>query len=302
MTRDIEFDATMVMEDLFSGRHKRLSESPNRFLHIYWDGGESPHDAGFWVIRPNDTGLTHFDDWEERIFLVGEYPYVSHERYFSSPRLRCVVLGVRRRVILDDICQDYFKGNACPRNFLTAHTQVMIALEYLEQPAVIDLRGLVRSSFWSSDYDGGSLPDMLFFGVEQQIKDFGQFCSDELSEKIPWQCSWRHDLVSMQRDYEPHFVKIVERESVTEFNPFTVDLPAEWSEEVSSRFVGMDEFIRLQTIRKYFAIPWEDEWTCEGSMSQVLSPTMDAQWEEFQIQCFLEDSRPGLPVDDEIPF
>lgn len=277
---NVFFDEAKVTPGLFADRQETIPRSVREYPTVFWDPGSiRKWVSGYWFIRQQDFGLMPDTFSDEAIIRTGTYPYTSYEQIRWTRRLRCVLIGVRRRVVVDDLCHDYFSSYVSPKHGITAHTQAMIVLADLDKPAVIDLRGLCRSICWSTVYDGTDQIDGLFSGVEQQLEDFTHRMSAENNATIPTLCTWWMDLVPAYVDRQPHFTEIINHDLYARFNPFTVDLSINTANRDSTRFVGTAEFLRFQDIRKTLALGWEDEWNSEDSIPQMLYPLMEANYD-----------------------
>ena len=275
---------------------------------ITWHGKAGEHNAdtgGFWAIKADSIeGQTPGPEgwWELKDMRFGVDPNSPKEPTWTTRRLRCVPIGIRRRqIITDDLKNEHYfpwmtkkddrldsHGNWIDGRF-QAHYQVMVMVEGITDPLIIALRGYTKTLCWDnnpgSKYGNKDFPK----GVEPVLTQLAADASKQKKTRIPWLCFWTVDLTPTFSNNEPLWVDVGHG---TFMNPFMADMRTGGDKFPASRFVGTDNFIRYQNLRRDVAMDWEAQW----SDADALAASGDGAYD------YDDNTSEQVKEDDVIPF
>ena len=275
---------------------------------ITWHGRASEHNGdtgGRWAIKASSIeGQTPGPEgwWELVDMRFGVDPSAPKEPTWITRRLRCVPIGIRKRqVITDDLKRDHYfpwmtkktdrlddAGNLIEGKY-SAHYQVMVMIEGIDDPLVIALRGYTKTLCWDnnpgSQYGNKDFPK----GVEPVLMQYAADASKQKKTRIPWLCFWQIDLTPVFSDNKPVWVDVGHG---TFMNPFMVDMRTGDKGFPASRFVGTENFIAYQNLRRDVVLDWEAQW----ASAENLAAAGDAAYD------YEDTSENEVKEDDVIPF
>jgi hypothetical protein len=298
MTQDFDFTVPEVDNDLYQPEIKSMPV-------LTWHGraNDTNEDTGGrWAIKADAIeGQTPGPDgwWENVQMRFGIDPTADKEETWITRRLRVVPIGIRKRQIIttDDKQEFYYPwmtkkterfdgaGNLVDGKY-QAHYQVMVMLEGIADPLIIALRGYTKTACWDNNPNGKYGSKDFPLGVEPTLIKLSADASKAKKTKIPWLCFWVVDLCPVFVQDKPHWVDVGHG---TYMNPFVADMRVGAKGFPDSRFVGSDNFIRYQNLRREVAMDWEAQWS---------DPDMLASDSAYDY----EDETPEVKEDDVIPF
>jgi hypothetical protein len=275
---------------------------------ITWHGKASEHNSdtgGRWAIKADSIGeqVPEPESWWELIDMrFGVDPSAPKEPTWTTRRLRCVPIGVRKRqVITDDFERDHYfpwmtkktdrlddAGNLIEGKY-SAHYQVMVMVPGISDPLVVALRGYTKTVCWDNNPNGQYGNKDFPKGVEPTLVQYAADASKQKKTRIPWLCFWPVDLVPVfANNNKPLWLNVGHE---TFMNPFQADMRVGEKFLLNSRFVGTDNFIRYQNLRRDVAMDWEAQW---ADASALASEGKDSAYNYDE---------PSLQVEeDDIPF
>ena len=280
---------------------------------ITWHGkaNDSNGDTGGkWAIKADDLegqepGPSGW--WELTEMRYGVDPSAPKVSAWVTRRLRCVPIGIRKRQIITVEYGGMKKEHYFPwmtkktdrivdgeliEGKYQNHYQVMVMVEGVADPLVIALRGYTKTACWDnnpgSQYGSKDFPK----GVEPVLTQLAADASKQKKTRIPWLCFWTVDLTPVFNGKEPLWVDVGHG---TFMNPFVADMRTakETKDDrfPASRFVGTDNFIRYQNLRRDVAMDWEAQWADGAALAAAGDSAYDYDTSENEVV-----------EDDVIPF
>lgn len=258
----INFD-TQIDKGLFP------DEGGRTFPGITWHGKHGQQPIGRFTLDVdglNEAAPLPF--WEAAEIQYGSDPNSPLTSVWLTKRLRCVVVGVRRRIIIEASGgAEYHYPWKTPRNQrvegkFKSHYQVLMHIPGLEGDglAVLGLRGIAKTVSWDNP-DVGKYKDARFpTGAESLVRAYADKASKQIKRYIPWMCAWWIDLVpATNKEGKGAFVNVG---NSVHMLPFTADLGTDPNQHTlpRTRFVGDELLRRLLGLRESVALEWEREW------------------------------------------
>ena len=280
---------------------------------ITWLGKADNHNSetgGKWVIKADSIdGLEPGPEgwWKLENIKFGTNPNNPSEPTWVTSRLRCVPIGVRKQQIIKvgegsnkkEYCFPFYTkaenrrdsfGNLVEGKYDSKY-QVMIMLEGIPFPIMITLRGYTKTKCWdnepNSQYGNREFPK----GVEPVLMQYAADASKQKKTRIPWLCFWQIDLCPTFNNDKPVWVEVGKEETVF-VNPFMVDMRTGDKGFPASRFVGTENFIAYQNLRRDVVLDWEAQW----ASAENLAAAGDAAYD------YEDTSENEVKEDDVIPF
>lgn len=276
---------------------------------ITWHGKATDSNGdtgGRWAIKADSIGeqTPGPEGWWELIDMrFGVDPSAPKEPTWTTRRLRIVPIGIRKRqVITDDFKRDhYFPWMTKKTNRLdetgdliegkySAHYQVMVMVPGISDPLIIALRGYTKTVCWDNNPNGQYGNKDFPKGVEPTLIQLAADASKQKKTRIPWLCFWAVDLVPVFANNKPMWLDVGHG---TFMNPFQADMRVGEKFLLNSRFVGTDNFIRYQNLRRDVAMDWEAAW---ADASALASEGKDSAYD------YDDTPETAVKEDDVIPF
>lgn len=303
MTYDMNLPSNIpdVDQDLYQPEFKSMPI-------ITWHGQANSSNAdagGFWAIKASsiegqEPGPRGY--WKQQDIRYGTDPSTPKETAWVTQRLRCVPIGIRQRQIITDESkkEHYFpwmtkkenrldtSGNVVSGKY-SAHYQVTVMIPDVKEPLILALRGYTKTSCWDNNPKSQYGNEQFPRGAELVLKQIATDASKAKKTKIPWLCFWTIDLCPTFTNSEPVWVDVGHG---TYMNPFIIDMTIGKEGYPSSRFVGTDNFIAYQNLRREQVMDWEAQWSSLESLTAAGDSAYD-----------YSGNKPKDEIEeDEIPF
>lgn len=299
---------TTVSQDLFNDLPDQVDSDPSvhqqlakNHASVIWLGKATDANSdtgGEWVIiasdlpdgeQPGPVGW-----WKLRDMRFGTDPSAPKVQVWASQRLRCVPLGVRKRMIVTDATgRDHFypqmtKASNRVEGKLKFHYQVLVMLEGISEPVVLALKGYAKTVSWQNDPGSKFGRSNFPKGVQDTLEDLAKAASKARKTNIPWLCFWIIDLCPVFVSGQPLWVDVGQG---VYMNPFGLDMTVKAKGYPDGRFVGADRLAAFEEMRRDGIMDWEAQW---ADASKMASQGGDGE---------SGDAATTAPVeDDEIPF
>jgi hypothetical protein len=206
---------------------------------MYGDGG-----MGFWASTTEDMPEPPSDLWQPTELRFGTNPNAPAVPGFKALRLRAAFIGWRRRWVVEE---------------------VMVQLHGENVIRMLALRGYTKGVCWDNEPATSRGNREFPIGVMQIVKGYAATATANLRETgavmedLPWLCTFWVDLLPW-RDATGNVANSVQvgGSGGVWMNPFVADMAV--GDSLPTRFVGTENFERLQTTRREIGIPWEEDW------------------------------------------
>lgn len=289
--------------------HQQAGQS---YPSIIWMGrfneNKNGDTGGEWVIRAEDLPSGQVPGpqgwWQLRDVRFGTDPNAAPVPCYTSQRLRCTPIGIRKRMIVtDDQKREHYypqmtKASRRVAGKLSFHYQVMVMMDGVDEPLVLALRGFAKTASWSNNPGAKFGRSEFPKGVEDTLADLSKKASQAKSIKIPMLCFWLIDLTPVFYQGKPLWVDV--GHSVY-MNPFGLDMtvktPGQPGQDgyPNGRFVGTELLQAYEGMRRDFVMEWEAKWADAAAM-QGESRDDGNGFDD-------EGAASQMPIeDDEIPF
>jgi len=250
---------------------------------ITWHGKANDGNSetgGRWAIKADAIeGQTPLPDgwWKLIDMRFGVDPSAPKEPTWVTHRLRCVPIGIRRRqIITDEFNREHYfpqmtkktarldaNGNLVEGKYQN-HYQVMVMVDGIAEPLIIALRGYTKTMCWDNNPNSKFGSKDFPTGVEPTLIKLAADASKAKKTRIPWMCFWLVDLVPTFVNNAAHWVDVGHG---TWMNPFVTDMRTGGDGFPQSRFVGLENFLHYQNLRREVAMDWEAKWSDASTMS-----------------------------------
>jgi hypothetical protein len=276
-------------------------EQRTSYPTIAWRGKAADKSAGYWVIK-QDALPECPNGWVEHEIQFGSDPGAPLQAVYVTRRLRCAIIAVRKRWIIDDGNRRRFAPWFTPKEQRgegkhTGHIQVMVRLPDMEGIVLLGLRGLHKTVSWANDPSRGKgVTTSWPKGVEEILKNYAdeatRYVKEEQNyegENLPWQVMWWVDLVPLTKEESgekvPEFLHVGHN---TYVNPYTADMSTGGENTPKTRYVGEELFTEFDSLRENTGLDWIGEW------GEIVDVERD-QTQEAQPEALGDE-------EDEIPF
>ena len=259
-----------VQDDLYT--EEVIQSYPAIAWHGKYDGVNKS--GGFFTLDV-DAVEGKPAGWEETEIRYGTDPNAALVPVYKTQQLRCVPIGIRKRIIITDTLRnDHMYAWRTPKNQrvsgrFTSHYQVMLMIPGLNEPCVLGLRGQTKTTAWDNEATGRYSNKAFPTGVSQLLTAFAHEASKVNNQTLPRFCLWEIVLQPYIVDGQAQYVTMGSGDSVAYMNSFTAKMSAQNPEFLEATFVGNAEFEVFQALRQDVTVEWEAQWSREKMQAEA---------------------------------